>query len=373
VALILIVERNKVTGDYVAATLKKAGHETLVTSFQSEAVAMFQERKPDLVLINYFLDDGDGLKMLGVLKRLGPDAMVVMTTGLGNEALVRVAMVLGAFDYIAKGQTYYTDLPDLVTDLISRFNSKNSKRASENQRSRLEAQTELAGWLDHNFKNILSAVAGSLHLIDFDNPDQSQEKRREYLNDGLSSLGTAVKLLENLSRLSDDDGTREDERSVLVSSVVDEAWQAVKDRLLNGPKEEFSVGKEILGEITFINETRGLEPQKIVRQDLLTIFEALLKNSVEALGQAKEPRISVSASRKDDFLSFAVKDNGRGMDDRVKRHAFEPLFSTKGQVGVGISLSTVMALVTRHLGEIRVESRPGLGCQIHFTYKLMFF
>jgi signal transduction histidine kinase len=333
---------------------------------------MFQERKPDLVLINYFLADGDGLKMLGALTRLSPEAMVVMTTGLGNESLVREAMTMGAFDYIVKGNTYFTDLPGLVDDLFSRFSVKNNKLVSERQRSRLEAQTELAGWLDHNFKNILSAVAGSLSLINFDNPAQSQEKRKEYMNDGLSSLGTAVKLLENLSRLSDD-GSREDERSVLVSSVVDEAWQEVKNRLLNGPKEEFSVGKEILPEITLINESRNLEPQKVVRQDLLTIFEALLKNSVEALGQTKDPRIIVSASRSDDFLTFTVKDNGRGMDDRVKRHAFEPLFSTKGQVGVGISLSTVMALVTRHLGQIQVESEPGQGCQIQFTYKLMFF
>ncbi|MDR2302917.1 MAG: hybrid sensor histidine kinase/response regulator [Deltaproteobacteria bacterium] len=371
-ALILIVERNKVTGEYVAATLKKAGHETLATSFQTEAVAMFQERKPDLVIVNYFMADGDGLKLIGALTRLAPEALVVMTTGLGSESLVRQAMSLGAFDYIVKGKTYFTDLPKLVDDLFLRFTAKNLKLVNERQSSRLEAQTELAGWLDHNFKNILSAVAGSLNLINSDNPDQSQEKRQEYLSDGLSSLDSAVKLLENLSRLSDR-GSSEDERSVLVSSVVDDSWQWVKDRLINGPKEEFSVTKEILNEVTFINETRSLEPQKVVREDLLTIFEALLKNSLEALGQTPEPRVVVTAHREKEFLSFSVKDNGRGMDDRVKRHAFEPLFSTKGQVGVGISLSTVMALVTRHLGQITVESKPGQGTQINFTYKLMFF
>jgi signal transduction histidine kinase len=372
VALILIVERNKVTGEYVAATLKKAGHETLVTSFQTEALAMFQERKPDLVIVNYFLADSDGLKLISALTRQSPEAMVVMTTGLGNEALVREAMSLGAFDYIVKGKTYFTDLPQLVEDLFLRFTAKNLKRVSEQQASRLEAQTELAGWLDHNFKNILSAVAGSLSLINFDNPEQSQEKRQEYLQDGLSSLNTAVKLLDNLSRLSDG-GSSEDERSLLVSSVVDEAWQWVKDRLLNGPKEEFSVSKDILTQVTFINETRNLEPQKVVREDLLTIFEALIKNALEALAQSPEPRLIVSAHRDKEYLSFTVRDNGRGMDDRVKRHAFEPLFSTKGQVGVGISLTTVMALVTRHLGQIKVESQPGQGTLINFTYKLIYF
>jgi signal transduction histidine kinase len=371
VALILIVERNKVTGDYVGATLKKAGHVTMVTSYQTEALAMFQERHPDLVMINYFLADSNGLKLLAALKHLSPEALVVMTTGLGNESLAREAMSMGAFDYIVKGQTFFTDLPSTVDDLLSRFSEKNADRALEQQRSRLAAQTELAGWLDHNFKNILSAVAGSLGLINFDNPAQTQDKRKEYLDDCLSSLGTAMKLLENLSRLTDG-GSREDERNVLVSSVVDEAWQSVRNWLMSKPSDDSLIGQEFLRELTFINETRSLEPQKIVRQDLMTILEVLLKNSVEALIQTQEPRIIVSAIRQTDYLFFSVMDNGRGMDERVKLHAFEPLFSTKGEVGVGLSLTTVLALVTRHLGKIQVDTKPGQGCRIDFSYKLMY-
>jgi signal transduction histidine kinase len=371
VALILIVERNKATGDYVAVTLKKAGHETLVTSFQSEAIAMYQERLPDLVLVNYFLGDGNGLNLLESLIRLSPEATVVMTTGLGSEALARQALSLGAFDYVVKGRTFFTDLPLLVENLIKRVSEQKAQKESEKQKIRLTAQAELAVWLDHNFKNIFSAVSGSLGLIDFDNPEQSQEKRKEYLNDGLNSLRSAMKLLEDLSRFTDG-GSREDEKNVLVASIIDEAWQSVKDRLISGPSEDFSVSREVLTNLTLINDTRSLEPQKVVHKDLLTIFEALLKNAVEAMGQTQEPRILVTAGRKDDFLCFSVRDNGRGMDERVKRHAFEPLFSTKGQVGVGLSLSIVMALVTRHLGQVKLDSQPGQGCQIDFTYKLMF-
>ncbi|MDR1111710.1 MAG: hybrid sensor histidine kinase/response regulator [Deltaproteobacteria bacterium] len=370
-ALILIVERNKVTGDYVAATLEKAGHETLVTSVQTEALAMFQERRPDLVMINYFLTGGDGISLLEALLRLSPGAMVVMTTGLGNEALSRRAMTMGAFDYVVKGRTFFSDLPFLVDDLMSRFSARKAKEASEQLRTRLEAQAELAGWLDHNFKNILSAVAGSLGLIDFGNPGQSQEKRGEYLDDGLGSLAEAMRLLENLGRMTGG-GSQEAEKSVLVSSVVDEAWQSVRDRLRNGPAGEFSVSPGILDGLSFINEARSLEPQKVVRQDLLSILEALLKNALEAVAQSPDPRIIVTAGRRGEYLDFSVRDNGRGMDERVRRHAFEPLFSTKGQVGVGLSLTTVMALVTRHLGQVDVVTGPGQGCQVKFTYKLAF-
>ncbi|MDR1296659.1 MAG: response regulator [Deltaproteobacteria bacterium] len=369
-AVILIVERNKTTGDYVSATLEAAGHQTVVTTSQTEALAMFQERRPDLVLINYFLTGGDGLKLLAALLKLSPGALVVMTTGLGNEALARQAMSLGAFDYVVKGRTYFQDLPAMAAGLLARRDARQAEAAAGLLQSRISAQAELAGWLDHNFRNILSAVSGSLRLIDFGNPAQTDEKRREYLSDGLASLGSAMALLENLSRLGSQ-GSQEDERTVLVSSVADEAWQAVRDALLNGPPESFSVGPRVLENLIFINECRTLPPQRVVREDLLTILEALLKNAVEAAAQTPEPRIIVRAQRDGEFLTVAVVDNGRGMDERVLRHAFEPLFSTKGQVGVGLSLTSVMALVSRHLGSVRAESSPGRGCKIVFTYRLV--
>jgi signal transduction histidine kinase len=102
----------------------------------------------------------------------------------------------------------------------------------------------------------------------------------------------------------------------------------------------------------------------------LTILEALLKNAVEAVGQTAEPKVSVGARRQGEFLAFTVSDNGRGMDEKVQRHAFEPLFSTKGMVGVGLSLTTVMALVTRHQGEVKIFSSPGKGATFEFTLNL---
>ncbi|MDR0354133.1 MAG: hybrid sensor histidine kinase/response regulator [Deltaproteobacteria bacterium] len=368
-AVILIVERNKVTGDYVAATLARAGHQTLTTSTETEALAMFQERQPDVVLINYYLSEGNGLKLLETVKRMAPRSLTAVTTGLGSEDLARRAMSLGAFDYIVKGRKYFQDLPQIVEDLLARQAEREADLRKDRQKSRLAAQAELAGWIDHNFRNILSAVSGSLRLVDFQDPEQTQEKRQEYLSDGLASLDSAMKLLENLSRLNAE-GSQEDERNVMVSAVVDEAWASVKDKLLSGAAEDFSVSPKVLNNLSFSNETRDLGPQKVVCQDLLTILEALLKNALEAVGQTPEPRIAVRAGRRDDHLWVSVVDNGRGMDERVKRHAFEPLFSTKGQVGVGLSLTTVLALVTRRLGEVAVQSSPGRGCQIEFSYRV---
>jgi signal transduction histidine kinase len=58
------------------------------------------------------------------------------------------------------------------------------------------------------------------------------------------------------------------------------------------------------------------------------------------------------------------------MDEKVQRHALEPLFSTKGKVGVGLSLTTVLALVNRHQGEIKIVSSAGRGALVEFTWRI---
>ena len=58
------------------------------------------------------------------------------------------------------------------------------------------------------------------------------------------------------------------------------------------------------------------------------------------------------------------------MDAETKAHIFEPFFTTKeGEKSLGVGLAVVMSIVTRHGGEIEVDSAPGRGT----TFRLRFF
>ncbi|MDR1545891.1 MAG: sensor histidine kinase [Deltaproteobacteria bacterium] len=364
-ALILIAESNLPAADYAASTLIKAGFETRVVDGQAEALAVYQERRPDLVLADFFLAEGDGLALLQALKRVAPDALAVMTTGLGSERLVREAFMAGADDYVVKDASYYRDLPAMAAAILDKRAQAVRRRSAEHLRERLDAQRELAGWLDHNFRNILSAVAGSLSLINFDQPAQSQDKRREYLADGLASLREALKLVEGLGRMNSQ-GSAEDVRTVNVAASLDQAWGEVIEQLKRAPESSAAS----LDEVVFVNAARRLPPLRLVSQDLLTISEILLKNAVEAARQSAEPMVTAAGELEDGHFVLTVKDNGPGMDEKVARHAFEPLFSTKGQVGVGLSLTTVKALAARHHGEASIESTPGRGAVVRVSWRL---
>lgn len=62
------------------------------------------------------------------------------------------------------------------------------------------------------------------------------------------------------------------------------------------------------------------------------------------------------------FVRLAVEDNGAGMDSEVAEHLFEPFFtSKKREVGKGLGLAVVHAVVTAADGLINVDSTPGAG------------
>ena len=70
-------------------------------------------------------------------------------------------------------------------------------------------------------------------------------------------------------------------------------------------------------------------------------------------------------------LQVEVRDNGVGMDEKIRQHCLEPFFSTKAQRGgTGLGLAMVYGMVQRHDGSIEIESTPGRGTCMRLIFPI---
>lgn len=104
------------------------------------------------------------------------------------------------------------------------------------------------------------------------------------------------------------------------------------------------------------------------------VVRNLLSNAVKFTYPSGEVKVSVSGYHsKPGYITFSVKDNGKGISEKDKEVLFESFsgadHGTAGEKGTGIGLILCKEFVQANNGEIWVESREGDGSEFFFTVK----
>jgi len=111
----------------------------------------------------------------------------------------------------------------------------------------------------------------------------------------------------------------------------------------------------------------SVDPLKInMQKDLLrvAIFH-IVRNAIEAT--AEGGKVTVETGRDNDYVILNVSDTGYGIPEKEVGNVFKPFFSTK-ESGYGLGLPLVKQIITEHLGEVIVSSKPGQGS----TFRIKF-
>lgn len=98
---VLVVEDDQDTRDAVCAALRWAGFLCSEAGDVTRARKVIAKGRPDLVVLDLSLPDGDGLELLREL-RLSDDLPILVLSGRGEEADRVVGLELGADDYLTK-------------------------------------------------------------------------------------------------------------------------------------------------------------------------------------------------------------------------------------------------------------------------------
>ncbi len=84
-------------------SLTKNGFEVVGEAENGQvAVARYQELHPDIVTMDITMPVMDGLAALKEIKKIDPKAVIVMISAMGQESMVREAVMSGAKGFIVK-------------------------------------------------------------------------------------------------------------------------------------------------------------------------------------------------------------------------------------------------------------------------------
>ena len=100
---ILIVDDAAFMRMMIKDILSKNGYEIVGEAADgAQAVQLYQETQPDLVTMDITMPEMDGITALKEIKKVNPQAKVIMCSAMGQQAMVIDAIQAGAKDFIVK-------------------------------------------------------------------------------------------------------------------------------------------------------------------------------------------------------------------------------------------------------------------------------
>ncbi|ANB60615.1 response regulator [Anoxybacteroides amylolyticum] len=102
-AKVLIVDDAKFMRMTLSNILKKANHEIVGEGENGkEAVELYRSLQPDVVTLDITMPVMNGIEAVKAIKKLDPNAKIIMCSAMGQQKMVVEAIEAGAADFIVK-------------------------------------------------------------------------------------------------------------------------------------------------------------------------------------------------------------------------------------------------------------------------------
>ncbi|NHN49616.1 PAS domain S-box protein [Halostella sp. JP-L12] len=239
----------------------------------------------------------------------------------------------------------------VVRDITER---KKRERELQRQNERLEAFAEI---VSHDLRNPLSVAQGYLDLA----MEQDSTSQLDNVDDALDRMediiGDVLALARHGQTVTETDPTD-------LTATVEEAWSNVST-------EAATLSVDDLGSVA------------ADRSRLLRLLENLFRNAIEhggddvavragpldvgdpAAAEALDPPVADAAENRR-TAGFFVADDGRGMPEHVREHAFESDFTTS-ENGLGLGLWVVREVASAHGWTVTATESESGGARFEFA------
>jgi signal transduction histidine kinase len=241
--------------------------------------------------------------------------------------------------------------------------AKNHPPAALDSIERSDREEQLGDWLEA--RRIQDARLLAPNLVDAGcDLETLQTLASRFDNDTLSDVVTRLTVSFTISRLVQeiDSGT----------SRISEMVKAIKEYsyMDQAPEQEVDIHDGIEKTLIMlhyrlkhgIEVTRQYDPNLpricAYGSELNQVWTNLIDNAIDAMNGHGELLIRTAPEAGRALVE--IRDSGTGIPPEIRSRIFEPFFTTKpvGE-GTGLGLDTVIRIVRKHRGTVRVDSEPG--------------
>ena len=138
---VLIVDDERAIQTALKGVLEDEGYRVTTAGSGADALRAVSEEAPDLIFLDIWMPKMDGLETLSEIKRVRPDATVVMISGHGTIETAVKATRLGAYDFIEKPLS----LEKTLITVSRALEHGRLERENATLRARLQPQMEIIG------------------------------------------------------------------------------------------------------------------------------------------------------------------------------------------------------------------------------------
>ncbi|MBF0309384.1 MAG: PAS domain S-box protein [Magnetococcales bacterium] len=225
------------------------------------------------------------------------------------------------------------------------------------QQEKMAAVGTLAAGIVHEIGNPIAAISGLVEALLDNLPDTpDQETPREHLRLIEQQIERLLSITREVSEFSQ---PQTDTRQLVdLNGLITSTLRIM--RFDKRVRHRVECRSDLDFDLPAVNASADQ-----LRQVLIN----LIINAADALSsaQVEQPCIRVVSRKQGDSVWVEVEDNGPGMDEYTRHHAFDAFFTTKpvGK-GTGLGLSLCFNIITEHSGEMAIDSTPGQGTRVGF-------
>jgi signal transduction histidine kinase len=390
-ARIMVVDDEPLNVKVVCEYLKDAGFRNFVTTSDArQAMAVFQQQNPDILLLDIAMPEVSGLDVLRMLRaeHNGAQLPVIILTAIDDRAVKASALELGATEFLTKpvdptelvprvlnalaAKAYYDHLQDSAAELERQVQSRTAQLVAANKsleklvqaaEAANRAKSEFLANVSHEIRTPMTAILGFSDLLA--TPGLPPGEQGEFI-EGIQRNGKA--LMELINEILD------------LSQIEAEKFT---------PQTADCSLRQIIGDVTSAVQAAAAQKKLVIEMDcrfplpetirtdgarLRQILVNLLGNAVKFTSQGRV-RVTLSHLRDGDDagrMQFAVSDTGIGIPADKIGQLFQSFTQVDGSAsrrygGMGLGLCISARLAKALGGGIEVTSEVGKGSTFVLT------